>query len=355
MEPGRQTHALVIALQEFQKTQVLFLLALQIVPLLSLDHSTWLEAPSPVQVYYNAVFMMMLSTAGIYPIALGLTMLRKNKSDDNDEDKDKDLAAVRKDDDALEGFILLMSLACIGVSSATWYRSSHIKFHASQLQEEGINFEDCGDINPLRYCLGFDVSLTSLGLTQDALSRQWLSVGPICVALYLTIETALPPMIRHGLIYLPRWSTKASQAAKHRLRKVPSWVWTSLVSVFVLGIDAWLLLGNVLIFGNIYLIWKEPFDDGKVWTIGQVIGVAVWVPVFLEWIYVVICKYSSHHVREWSREGKLTQSFKSGLKKASGSAYHVVTRLSVPNVHVQRTVNAHRTLPMQSAWLVFKP
>jgi hypothetical protein len=285
LDPGQQTHALVVALQEFQKTQVLFLLALQIVSLLALDHSSWLEAPTPMQVYYNAVFMMMLSTAGIYPIALGLTMLRRNKGDDK-----KDSTAARKDKDELEGLVLLLSLACIGVSSATWYRSSHIKLNAGQLQQEGINLEDCGDINPLRYCMGSGSSLASEGLTQDIFSRQWLSVGPLCVALYLTIEAALPPLVRHGLIPVPSWLKKVPQAAKHRLRNIPSWTWTFLNTLFILGIDAWLLLGNVLIFGNVYIIWKEPFDDGKVWTIGQVIGVAVWVPVFLEWIYVAICK-----------------------------------------------------------------
>jgi hypothetical protein len=276
LEPGRQTDALVFALQEFQKTQVFFLLALQIVSLLALDHSSWLEAPSPLQVYYNAAFMMMLSTAGIYPIAVCLTILRKNKGE-------------------LEGFPLLMSLACIGVSSATWYRSSHIQFNASQLQEEGFNPEECGNINPMRYCIGPGSSLASDGLTQDLFSRQWLSVGPICVALYLTVETALPAMVRHGLIYIPNWSTKLVQAVECHLRRIPSWIWTSSKFVFILGIDAWLLLGNVLIFDNVYETWGLPFDDGKVWTIGQVISVAVWVPVFLEWIYAAICGSPPEH------------------------------------------------------------
>ena len=289
LKPGRQTHALVVALQEFQKTQVLFLLALQIVSLLALDHSTWLEAPTPMQVYYNAVFMMMLSTAGIYPIAIGLSMLRKNKSGDEDP------TTERKAKDELEGFTLLMSLACIAVSSATWYRSSHIKFNAGQLQEEGLNLDDCGDINPLRYCIGSGSSLASAGLTHDVFSLQWLSVGPICVALYLTVETALPPMVQHGLIHAPIWSTRRLQATKHRLGRIPSWTWTFLKTLFILCIDAWLLFGNVLIFGNIYTIWKEPLDDGKVWTIGQVIGVAVWVPVFLEWVYVAICMSFFNH------------------------------------------------------------
>ena len=286
LSPGRLTDSLVTALQEFQKTQVLFLLALQIVSLLALDHSSWLEAPTPVQVFYNTIFMTMLSTAGIYPIVLGLTMLRKNKG--NPEGP----TTERKDKGEIEGFTLLISLACIGVSSATWYRSTHIELNAGQLQHKGINLDDCGNVNPLQYCIGPWWGLASQGFNHEMVFfRQWLSVGPICAALYLTLETALPAMIRHGLIHVPTWSAKAWQSVKHPLIGIPSWVWASLKALLVFCIDAWLLVGNIVIFMNIYEVWAVPFDDGKVWTIGQVISVAVWVPVFLEWVYVVIREF----------------------------------------------------------------
>lgn len=271
LTPGRQINALIVALQEFQKMQVLFLLALQLVSLISLDHSAWLEAPTPAQVYNNTLFMCFLSTAGIYPIVLGLVTLRKCKG-------------------KIEGFILLMSLACIGVSSATWYRSSHVDFSAGQLQESGFSPKECGNANPLRYCMKSGRSLASEGYIESFLIIQWTSVGPICAAIYLAIEAVLPVAIRHDLISVPNWRTRSLQAPRHRLTRISGWVWKIAKAISILFIELWLLLGNALIFQNVYLIWSLPSVYGRVWAIGQVIGVVVWVPAFLEWCYVAIRK-----------------------------------------------------------------
>lgn len=273
--PGRQTAALIIALQEFQKTQAFLLLAIQVVSLLALEHATWLDASTPLQLTMNAAFMMLLSTAGVYPIILGLLTLRKSKG-------------------RLEWFTLIMSLACVVVSSVTWARVSRIDLYAIQ-QQSDITFEECGGINPTRYCLGPGMSLrSSMDIGSVTLLRQRITIGPVCVLLYLVLENILPAATRHNLIWAPSWAKKDADSGGHRFKWIPSWVPRVLQVFVLLCAEAWLLWGNIMIFMNFYSVWEEFSDEGMVWTFGQVIAVAVWVPVFLEWLYTALRKLCLH-------------------------------------------------------------
>lgn len=271
--PGRQTAALIIALQEFQKTQVFLLLAIQVVSLLALEYSTWLDAPTPLQLTLNAAFMMFLSTAGVYPIILGLLTLRKSRG-------------------RLEWFTLVVSLACVAVSSITWARVSRIDLYTIQ-QQSDIMFDECGGTNPTRYCLGPGTSLRSgMDIGSVTFLRQRITIGPICVLLYLILENIWPAATRHGTVWTPSWARKDETSARHPFKWTPSWVAKVLKVVVLLCAEAWLLWGNITIFMNFYSVWQEFSDDGMVWTIGQVIGVAVWVPVLLEWLYTALRKLS---------------------------------------------------------------
>jgi hypothetical protein len=266
LAPGRQTASLIVALQEFQKTQVFLLLALQVVSLLALDHATWLDAPTPTQLMMNAIFMMLLSTAGVYPIILGLLTLRKSKRH-------------------LEWFTLITSMACVVVSSVTWARVSRIDLSEMQ-QQSDITFDECGGSNPMRYCMTPGTNLrTAMGVTAEPLLRQRMSIAPVCVVFYLVLEKILPAASGHDLIWIPIWATKTWTSARHHLKWVPSWATKVLQTVVVLCAEAWLLWGNISIFIFFFSVWQEFSDDGMVWTIGQVIGVGVWIPVFFEWLY----------------------------------------------------------------------
>jgi hypothetical protein len=273
LAPGTQTASLVVALQEFQKTQVFLLLALQVVSLLALDHATWLDAPTPNQLMMNAIFMMLLSTAGVYPIVLGLLTLRKSKH-------------------LLEWFTLITSLACVVVSLVTWARVSRIDLSEMQRQSD-ITFDECGGSNPMRYCMKPDTNLRSeMGVTAEPLLRQRMSIVPVCVVLYLVLEKVLPAASSHELVWIPIWATKTWTSARRYFKWVPSWAARVSQTVVVLCAEAWLLWGNISIFMFFYSVWQEFSDDGVVWTIGQVIGVGVWIPVFLEWLYSALRMFS---------------------------------------------------------------
>jgi hypothetical protein len=282
LKPGRQTNSLVIALQEVQKTEVFLLLALQVVTLLALNHATWLDAPTISQLTMNAIFMVLLSTAGVYPIILGLLTLRKNKGH-------------------LEWFTLVTSLACVVVSSVTWARVSHINLLRLQKQSD-IDFDECGGSNPMRYCIEPGANLrseTSVG--SEPFLRQSMSIWPICVVLYLVLEKALPIATRHTSTSTPSWAAKTWTNTRHYFKWVPSWVASVMQVVVLLGAEAWLLWGNIKIFQVFLDVWRIFSDDGMVWTIGQVIAAGVWIPVFLEWLYSALrtslpCKCGTNQI-----------------------------------------------------------
>jgi hypothetical protein len=273
LAPGGQTASLIVALQEFQRTQVFLLLALQVVSLLALHHATWLDASTPSQLRMNALLMMLLSTAGVYPIILGLLTLRKSKRH-------------------LEWFTLITSLACVVVSMVTWARVSRIDL--SRLQKESdITFDECGGSNPMQYCIKPGTNLRSeMDDTIDYLLRQRISIGPICVLIYLVLEKALPAASRRNMIWIPVWATKTWTSARQRLKWVPSWVTKTLQTLVVLCAEIWLLWGNATIFMFFYSVWIVFSGTGMVWTIGQVVGAGVWIPVFLEWLYSALRMFS---------------------------------------------------------------
>jgi hypothetical protein len=267
LAPGKQTAALIIALQEFQKTQIFLLLAIQVVSLLALVYTTWLDAHTSPQLIWNAAFMVLLSTAGVYPIILGLLTLRKSKGH-------------------LEWFTLIISLACVVVSLATWARVSRIDLGAIKLEQDDLVSDECGGINPMRYCRTSGMSLSTYGIGSEPVFRETLSISPVCVMLYLVVEKAVGSVAtRFKLSWTPSRATNVLHAFRQRLIWIPGWIGNVLRVAVLLCAEAWLLWGNIMIFQLVYRVWADVDYEGRVWTIGQVIGVGVWIPVFIEYIY----------------------------------------------------------------------
>lgn len=225
--------------------------------LLALEHATWLDAPTPLQLEMNVAFMMLLSTAGVYPIILGLLTLRKSKG-------------------RLEWFTLVMSLACVVVLSVTWARVNRIDLYAIQ-QQSDLTSEECGGSNPTRYCLGRGTSLRSgKDIGNVTLFHQRITIGPICILPYLILENVWPVATQHKAVWTPNWLSKAGTSAGHHFKWIPSWLTKVLKLVVLLCAETWLLWGNIMIFLNFYSVWLEFNDEGMMaWTVGQVIGVAV--------------------------------------------------------------------------------
>lgn len=257
----KQSSVLVIALQEFQKTQVFFFLILQISALLALNNATLLDAPTWGQLQMNITVITLISATGVYPIAIGLLILRKSKVH-------------------LEWFTLLSSLVCAGVSSATWYETSHANISPKLLRQTDFNPHECGGINPANHCLapaGGERFVDMIATDSLSILRQEMSVVPLCVILYLTSERAILKLTCPTLYTIPGWAKNASRIT------------------MMLFTEAWLLWGNIDLFYRVY----SAFEFGhrvRVWTVGQVISVAIYIPVFIEWLYLALRKLLPHGI-----------------------------------------------------------
>lgn len=79
-------------------------------------------------------------------------------------------------------------------------------------------------------------------------------------------------------------------ASSRLVRKVRS-VWDVAVAWLNLLL-AWGLLGYFTIFRNKIIDTAEEVDSGNEWGFGQILALATWMPVVLEFLYVLICEFS---------------------------------------------------------------
>lgn len=165
------------------------------------------DGPTVDQLAATLGVIVTVSVSGVYPITIGLLVLRKGKGH-------------------LEWFKLVFSLICIIMSSAIWYKSMHIRI--SQIRQPDFNPYECGGINPMQYCL-----LSSIGSVSEYIPKdfnvyyQWTSAGPLVIACALAIEKTFPITTWH----LPACISKTARLV--------------LISIAPFFAEAWLLWGNV--------------------------------------------------------------------------------------------------------------
>lgn len=251
---GKQNAALQTALQEFQKVQAFFCLALQVAFVLALNNSTWLDGPTVNQLAFTLFTIMEVSVSRVSTVTIGLLILRKSKG-------------------RLVWFTLAVSLVCIVMSSAIWYTSMHIRI--SQLRQSGFNPSECGGINPIQHCLSSDIGKLSEYVPKNFnVYYQWTSAVPLFVTFALTIEIVFPITTWH----LPECLPKALKL--------------TILSTALFLAEAWLLWGNVSLLVALCWMWVDKDIEDMTWTLGQIIGAGIFIPVFLEWLYLAICKCS---------------------------------------------------------------
>lgn len=259
---GKLSAVLVIVLQEFHKTQVFLFLILQTVSLLALYDSAWLDAPTFYNYMANMSYLVLISAAGVYSVTMGLLVLRKSKG-------------------PLEWYTLVTSTVCVGVCTATWYQAAFMPFNVDRLTQSGYDTEACGEVNPIRRCFPPDMDFSTD--IDDYTSHQinniivypWTSAGPLCLALLLFLERAL------------------SKVTWRPFRSLPCQAKKGLYTFAMICAEGWLLWGITNIFMGIYRTWLDAYHFMD-WTAGQMIGVAIYIPVVIEALYLFARKFPSH-------------------------------------------------------------
>lgn len=257
----KQSAALVSTLVEFQKTQVFFMLTVQVAALVALYNTTYFQAASWQQVWQNVNLFFNIASSGIDPITFNLFMLRKA--------------------DKVSWYVLIASTGCVVVSLVTWFTAKFANPKPDQIVATGSVFSECGGINPTQYCLWPD----TLAYSDTGVSVPYLlvSVGIFGCLWIEKVKCFGGP--EKGVDKLNMFQLLRNKAGKH-VREHSAKAVDLFCTTAVLFAEYWLVVANVLDVKG--YISQLGFTAGSSWSLGQIIAVAVWVPVFVEWLYLAI-------------------------------------------------------------------
>jgi hypothetical protein len=279
----RTTAATICALKDFQEAQIFFSLTLNIASPIALYQSkTRLMAPTVAELVANRFLFKIIGAIGSYPVVLNLCILRHNRR-------------------VLSRFILIASFCCLVLATLTWSLAIATTIESSQLQRQDYRFEACGGENPMQHCFGdFAVDKTiewwSERWSLTVFARVFLSSPPI----------AVPILVFAALVtksFRPRQKQKQKQ--KHT-RKTPYNILASMLGLLLILAELWLFLTTTMLLIAVSLLLVPVSHRQPRWQIGQILAVAVWVPVLAKWLHR-LCGTSEQAVQKqpWMYNVKL--------------------------------------------------
>jgi hypothetical protein len=255
----RTTTATIRALKDFQEAQIFFSLTLNIASLIALYQSkTRLMAPTVAELVANRFLFKVIGAIGSYPVVLNLCILRHNPR-------------------VLSRFILIASFCCPVLATLTWSLAIATTIESSQLQRQDYRFEACGGENPMQHCFGdFAVDKTiewwnerwSLTIFNNVFLSSPPIAVPILVFAALVVERI--PSLRN--CFRPR--------QKHAYA-----ISTSILSLLLILAELWLFLTTIMLLIAVSLLLVPVSHRQPHWQIGQILAVAVWVPVLAKWLH----------------------------------------------------------------------
>ncbi|TKA69406.1 hypothetical protein B0A55_07838 [Friedmanniomyces simplex] len=289
LRASKHAAALVSALDEMQKAQVFFMLAVQIAALIALRNPTYMQATSWQQLWNNYGILFNLAFGGMLPVIFAMLIKRLSGA-----------TAV---------YTLIVSTCCVIVSSVTWFLTWFaIPDPDKSIVYQGPPLPQCAGIAPVKYCYQYGWFYANADATTKAIPMLvFCWVVQLCLILdavdvfpvtntdgfaskgncFQWIEQKIlgrPFWIRYDDRHFnqSRWRTMLRFDTGERIvRLVQDFIILATECAFV-------SLNVVLITDYAHLLLVNDFQtlDLKNWTLGQVIAVTIWVPVFLEYLYV---------------------------------------------------------------------
>jgi hypothetical protein len=277
----RTTTATICALKDFQEAQIFFSLTLNIASLIALYQSkTRLMAPTVAELVANRFLFKIIGAIGSYPVVLNLCILRHNPR-------------------VLSRFILIASFCCLVLATLTWSLAIATTIESSQLQRQDYRFEACGGENPMQHCFGdFAVDKTiewwSERWSLTVFAKVFLSSPPIAVPIlvFAALVVERTPSLRN--CFRPRQKQKQKQ--KH-IRMTPYNILASILSLLLILAELWLFLTTIMLLIAVSLLLVPVSHRQPHWQIGQILAVAVWVPVLAKWLHR-LCGMSKQAVQK---------------------------------------------------------
>jgi hypothetical protein len=279
----RTNYTSVSALVDFHETQIFFSITLQIACQVALLKAEKLEATTAGELAANQSLIKAIGVAGIYPIVLNLCTLYRQQP-------------------CLDRFILAASFCCVVISVATWSQAMSLSILPYQLlKDDSLTSPSCGPGNPMNFCISpvaihqvYEWLLEGRSLT--VFDRVFLSVPAVAVSLFAFVAlvatrfeyfrvnctTGCRVNVFQWLLeeYLPRCPKSIQSSYLEH-------VFHALVAVW----EIWLCLSTIMLLAAISLLMVPVVRQQPKWSIGNIIAVAVWVPVTIKWLHLLWREY----------------------------------------------------------------
>lgn len=165
---------------------------------------------------------------------------------------------------------------------------------ASLLTNQGPTLAECANIVPTRFCFE-----SVWWLHNMTAGKYGLPILVFCSAiqLFLILDNAklIPYTVNRG--EKMRWVTVwhcMHLIAKKRIfcGKRNEWLLYAINSYTEMTVEVFLLSLNIILmtdYSKMVFTHSSVTLEAQGWTLGQVIAVSIWVPGFLEWLWLFIC------------------------------------------------------------------
>lgn len=228
--------ALGKAVFEFHKTQVYFSTSMQIVGVVAFHNISWLGAVTAQQLEISIAYLQLIGAMGGYTIALTLLTLHKIKG-------------------KLDWSILASSCCAMAISYGPLIKFNTAELGPDQLQYSGHDLEECGRKNPTAFCI--HTSTLSIQFPDVSVG---CATAPIFVAFVLCVE---------------RYGGRLKWRRRDRL----------LMSAVCAFAEIYALIGTI--FTAVTLCELLLRTESGSWTFGQILAVAVWAPLYVDFAHSI--------------------------------------------------------------------
>lgn len=257
------TSATINTLKDFQEAQIFFSITLNVATIVALYKSeTRLMAPTIAELVANRFLFKAIGAIGSYPVVLNLCILHNSGR-------------------ILDHFILIASACCVFFATVTWSLAIATTLESNQLQRDEYRFGACGDENPMRYCFG--------NLAVDKTIEWWTERWSLTVFAQVFLSApaiAVPILVLAGLVVKKMTSLRTrSMCQEANVRSTPYGVLDRVLGIFLTIAELWLLLSTVMLLLAVSFLMVPVSHRQPHWQIGQILAVAVWLPVLMKWLH----------------------------------------------------------------------
>ena len=275
----RNVLATVPALVDFHETQIFFSITLQIVCQVALSKAEKLEAQIVGELVANQFLIKAIGVAGIYPVVLNLCTLYRQQQ-------------------FLDWFILSATFCCVLIAAVTWSQAMSVSILPSQILMDNVQPPPgCGPKNPMQFCISpvalhqaYEWLLERRSLT--LFDHVFLSGAPVALSLFAflalvatRIEKFRGNCTKGCKVNVFQWLREEDlrRRPEGAQSSHPEQAFYALVAVW----EIWLCFSTIMLLAGISFLMVPVVRQQPKWTIGNIIAVAVWVPVFIKWLHLL--------------------------------------------------------------------